>query len=69
MTSKTLPLRLDEELIARLDRLAATMTERAGGAEISRAAALRAALSRGLDALEAELGAADRRPKPKPQRK
>lgn len=68
MTSRTLPLRLDDELIARLDRLAETMATRAGGAEITRTSAMRTALVRGLDSLEAELGTSDRRSKPKPKK-
>ena len=40
----------------RLKSVAALMGERAGGIELPESYALRLALSRGLDALEAELG-------------
>ena len=65
VTAKTLPIRLEDDLIARLDALAAALTERAAGAKVSRTAAMRAALERGLQALEAEVGTSARRRKPK----
>jgi hypothetical protein len=68
MTGRTLPLRLEEDLIQRIDALAEALTERAAGAAVSRTAAMRAALQVGLNSLEAELGIGAR-PKPKPKRK
>lgn len=65
VTAKTLPIRLEDDLIARLDALAAALTERAAGVKVSRTAAMRAALERGLSALEAEAGTSPRRRKPK----
>lgn len=65
VTARTLPIRLEDDLIDRLDSLAAALSERAAGAKVSRTAAMRAAMERGLEALEAELGAGVRRRKPK----
>jgi hypothetical protein len=65
MTGNPVPIRLGEELLARLDRVTAEMSKRAAGADVPRSSAIRLALERGLDALEAELGLADRRRKPK----
>lgn len=61
---KTLPVRLEDDLVERLDALAELLTERAAGVKVSRSAAMRAALERGLEALEGELGGS-RRNKPK----
>lgn len=65
MTTKQFPIRLEDELVERIDRLASTMQKRAAGAEVTRTAAAKVALTRGLDALEAELGLAGRRAKKK----
>jgi predicted transcriptional regulator len=65
MTTPAIAIRLESELLERIDRLASTMQERAAGAEVTRTAAMKVALTRGLDALEAELGVAGRRAKPK----
>lgn len=54
VTGRTLPIRLEDDLIERLDTLAAALTVRAAGVKVSRTAAMRAALERGLAALEAE---------------
>lgn len=64
MPSRTLPVRLEEELISRLDELAEALTRKAAGVKVTRASAIRVALERGLDALHAELGE-PRRTKPK----
>ncbi len=48
-------IRLDAEILDRLDRIAEAMTARAAGAPVNRSTAARVALERGLDALEAEL--------------
>ena len=59
MTSrKPIPVRLDPELVARLDAVTALLSKRAAGAELTRSAALRVAIERGLAELEAELGLA-----------
>jgi predicted transcriptional regulator len=65
MTSKTIPLRLEEDLVQRLDSLADALSKRTVGVKVTRSAAMRAALERGLDSLEAEVGKPARRPKPK----
>lgn len=65
VTAKTIPVRLEDELIARLDALAAALTERTAGVKVSRSAAMRAALERGLASLEDETGMSARRRKSK----
>lgn len=56
MTGKPIPLRLEQEILDRLDRIAAALSERAAGVRVTRADATRIALERGATALEAELG-------------
>jgi hypothetical protein len=56
MTGKPIPIRLDDEIVARLDKLAQAMSERTGGATITRVNALRAVLLKGLPVLEEENG-------------
>jgi hypothetical protein len=65
MVARPVPIRLENDLIERLDRLAAAMADRAAGAKVPRTSAMRIVLDRGLDALEAEFGLTSRRPKPK----
>lgn len=60
MTKQSTSFRLDEELIARLDRAASELSKRTAGVEVGRSGVLRAAVLRGLDALEVELGLAGR---------
>jgi len=55
MTDSPLSIRIPDDLLARLDRMAGAMSERAAGAEVTRSAALRVALARGLEVLEARL--------------
>lgn len=62
VTARTLPIRLDETTIHRLDVVADALTVRAAGVKVSRSGAMRAAIERGLGALEAELAI---QPKPK----
>jgi hypothetical protein len=57
----TMTFRLSVAERARLAALAALMGERAGGIPLPESYALRAALARGLDALEAELGGKGKR--------
>ena len=54
--SPTVGVRLDPDIIARLDALAAALSERAAGAAINRSDAARLAIARGVDVLEAEIG-------------
>ena len=56
MTKDTMSIRLDAAQRARLDALAAVMGERAGGVDMPVSLAMRAALDRGMAALEDELG-------------
>ncbi|MBN1605494.1 MAG: hypothetical protein JW940_02620 [Polyangiaceae bacterium] len=63
MVTRPVPFRLDEEMFARLDRITETMSAKAAGAHVSRSSVLRAALERGMAALEAELGLAQRKRK------
>lgn len=55
-------VRIDDALLARLDAIAATLTERAAGVNVGRSRVIRLAIERGADALEVELGLA-RKPK------
>jgi len=57
----TMTFRMPAAERARLVALAALMGERAGGIPLPESYALRAALKRGLDALEAELGGKGKR--------
>ncbi|MBA2687510.1 MAG: hypothetical protein H0U64_05370 [Gemmatimonadaceae bacterium] len=60
---KPLPIRLDEETVKRLDTLATVMSKRTGGADITRASALRAAIATGLVTLEESNGVTKKRGK------
>jgi hypothetical protein len=54
MTGKPIPLRLEDELISRVDRVKVVLERRAGGVEVPRASVIRLALERGLAVLEQE---------------
>lgn len=69
MTGRPIPIRLEDDLVERIDRVAEALKARASGAPVPRAVAMRVAMERGLDALEVELGIGTRRSKPKPKRK
>ncbi|HET9933775.1 MAG TPA: hypothetical protein VFQ35_23890 [Polyangiaceae bacterium] len=69
MTGKPIPIRLEEDILARLEELAEAMSRRTGGVEITRASALRAAILIGLDKLEQENGIARRQSSTKTKRK
>lgn len=56
MTGKPIPIRLEDELLERVDRVTDAMEARAAGAKVPRSSVLRLALERGLDSLESELG-------------
>jgi uncharacterized protein YlxW (UPF0749 family) len=49
-------VRLEQETLRRIDAVAKKLTERAAGVEVTRMATMRAAMLRGLEALENELG-------------
>jgi len=55
VSTRAIPLRLDASTIARLERLAAAAADRAIGAQVTRSSVMRAALDRGIAALEREL--------------
>ena len=63
MTDKPIAIRLDEEILSRLDRLSEALTGRVAGARLTRTDAHRVALLRGLESLEEELGLKAKRPK------
>lgn len=54
--STTLAVRFDRAELARLDQVGEALSARTPGLTLSRSGAVRAAVSRGLDALEVELG-------------
>lgn len=60
---RPLSIRFTDELISRLDRISEAMSKRASGAPVKRAHAIRAALERGVTALEGELGISKKRGK------
>jgi hypothetical protein len=61
MTDPPLSIRIPDDLLVRLDRMASAMSKRAAGAAVTRSAALRVALARGLEVLEARLAVPRRR--------
>ncbi|MCC6523373.1 MAG: hypothetical protein IT373_11975 [Polyangiaceae bacterium] len=63
MTEKPLAIRFDVETIERLDRLAENMSKRSGGVRVTRSDVVRVAVTRGLDALEAEFAENPKRKK------
>lgn len=56
MTGKPIPIRLDDDLLDRIDRVAEALRVRAAGVKVAKASVMREALERGLDSLESELG-------------
>lgn len=56
MTEHPVSVRLDDDAIRRLERIAEALSERAGGALIKRGTAVRVAVQHGIEALETELG-------------
>lgn len=56
MTGKPIPIRIDDDLIARFDKLAEVMSARAAGAKLPRTSVIRLAMERGAALLEQELG-------------
>jgi hypothetical protein len=65
MADRPIPVRLEEDIIERLDRIAEALTARAVGARVSRASAMRVALERGVSSIETELGLSRAKPKRK----
>lgn len=55
MTGKPIPLRVDEALTERIDRVVQTLSDRTEGVHVSRASVMRAALERGIESFEREL--------------
>ena len=55
---RQLNVRASADDVDRLDRLAQALSDRTPGLSVNRSAAARAAILRGLDALEVELGVA-----------
>jgi hypothetical protein len=55
MASRPIPIRLEDELLARIDRVVAALSRRAHGVGITRSAVVRTAIDRGLKQLEAVL--------------
>lgn len=55
MVKDTLSVRLEPELIKRLDAVAEFLSERAGGARITRSNALAVIADRGIEQFEAEM--------------
>lgn len=53
---KPTPIRLEDEQLARADRVREVMEKRVAGAEVSRASVIRIAIDRGLELLEKEFG-------------
>lgn len=51
-------IRVSDAMVARLDRIARTLSSRAEGANVTRSDAARVALESGVDALERKLGLA-----------
>lgn len=58
MRTTPTPLRVDAPTMARLDRLVAIFTERAGGIGLNRSDVMRRALMIGLEQLEGEVAGA-----------
>jgi hypothetical protein len=65
MVKDALSARLEPDLIARLDAVAELLSERAGGARITRSAALAVVALKGIEQFEAEMVA---KPAKKPKR-
>ena len=61
MTEHPVSVRLDDDAIERLERIAEALSKRAGGAQIKRGTAVRVAVQHGIEALEAELGLAKKK--------
>ncbi|MFW6087879.1 MAG: hypothetical protein ACODAG_11785 [Myxococcota bacterium] len=61
--TRPIPVRLEDEAIARLDAMVDEMRRRTAGARISRSEVLRMVVDRGIPVLERELGASKKRKK------
>lgn len=55
---RLIPVRMDDDMISELDKLAEALTEAAQGAPVSRSDAVRIALRRGINVLREEMGIA-----------
>jgi hypothetical protein len=64
----TISGRVPSSLVPRLDRIREALSMRAAGARLKRSDAIRAAIERGVEALESELGIVESEPsKPAPK--
>ena len=54
MSTNTLSVRMNDDLAAKLDAVAATLSQRAAGIEVTRSDVVRVALERGLEVILAE---------------
>jgi hypothetical protein len=63
MVKDALSVRLEPELIQRLDAVAEFLSERAGGARITRSSALAVVAMRGIEQFETEMATKAKKPK------
>lgn len=61
MPKITTSVRLDEEMQERLDAIAKAMADRVYGDPLTRSSAIRVAIQKGIEALEADLGLVKKR--------
>ncbi|HYQ41908.1 MAG TPA: hypothetical protein VER11_08065 [Polyangiaceae bacterium] len=61
MTEHPVTVRLDEDTMTRLERIAEAMGKRAGGVKLKRGTVIRAAVEHGIESLEQELGLAKKK--------
>ena len=65
MVTQNYSVRLEPELVERLDRLAEAMSKQLAGVKVTRTQALRMAVEIGLEQAEAKFGFTKTKPKPK----
>jgi hypothetical protein len=63
MVSKTIPIRLADDIIDHADAIAAELSRRARGVTVSRSEVLRLAIEGGLERLQTELDAEEKKPR------
>lgn len=61
MTEHPITVRLDDETILRLERIAEALGKRAAGVTLKRGTVVRVAIEHGLESLEQELGLAKKK--------
>ena len=64
MSKEQVGFRLEPEQLERLDKLAEALTKRTAGVTVNRSSAARAALDRGIEELEKDIGLAAKGTKP-----